>query len=156
MTGPTSQQRRGRAIAMSQSELDAFLREARMCRVASVGSDGSPHNSPLWFVWDGSAIWLNSVVKSQRWVNLGRNPQVSIVVDAGIEFTELRGVELIGSVEHVGELPRTSAPDARLTEPERLFGDKYANGTFVADGRHAWLRLQPERTVSWDFRKMAP
>src|SRR5690242_15425158 len=62
------QQRKGRSIAMSPEELDDFLGEERMCRVASVGADGRPHNSPLWFVWDGSALWLNSIVKSQRWV----------------------------------------------------------------------------------------
>ena len=140
---------------MSGDELDAFLHEERMCRVASIGATGRPHNSPLWFVWDGSALWLNSVVKSQRWVNLERNPQVSAVVDAGVDFMELRGVELIGSVHQVGEAPRTAAPDEQLAEPERLFGDKYGNGTFVVDGRHAWLRLQPERIVSWDFRKTA-
>jgi PPOX class probable F420-dependent enzyme len=139
---------------MTAQELDVFLREERMCRVATVGPDGRPHNSPLWFVWDGSALWLNSIVKSQRWANLARNPQVSVIVDAGHDFGELRGAELIGSVEQVGEVPRTSTPDAQLAQPEQLFGAKYANGTFHADGRHAWLRLTPESVVSWDFRKM--
>jgi hypothetical protein len=148
------EQRRGRKIAMAADELDAFLREERTCRVATVGGDGRPHNTPLWFVWDGSALWLNSIVKSQRWTDLARNPQVSVMVDAGHDFGELRGAELIGQVEQVGEAPRTSTPDTSLEEPERLFGDKYAGGTFVSDGRHAWLKLSPEKIVSWDFRKM--
>ena len=148
------EQRRGRKIAMAANELDAFLREERTCRVATVGADGRPHNTPLWFVWDGSALWLNSIVKSQRWTDLVRNPQVSIIVDAGHDFGELRGAELIGQVEQVGEVPRTSTPDLSLEEPERLFGDKYVGGTFVSDGRHAWLKLSPEKIVSWDFRKM--
>jgi hypothetical protein len=126
-----------------------------MCRVATVDAAGRPHNSPLWFVWDGSALWLNSVVKSRRWVNLERNPQVSVVVDSGHRYGELRGVELVGAIEQVGDVPRKSTPDPVLELPERLFGAKYANGTFVADGRHAWLRLAPEKIVSWDFRKMA-
>jgi hypothetical protein len=148
------EQRRGRKIAMAANELDAFLHEERTCRVATVGADGRPHNTPLWFVWDGSALWLNSIVKSQRWTDLIRNPQVSIIVDAGHDFGELRGAELIGKVEQVGEAPRTSTPDADLEEPEHLFGDKYVGGTFVSDGRHAWLKLSPEKIVSWDFRKM--
>ena len=45
-------QRRGRAIAMTSEEIDAFLAEQRTCRVATVGKDGSPHVAPLWFVWD--------------------------------------------------------------------------------------------------------
>jgi hypothetical protein len=150
-----SEQRRGRKIAMSPREMDDFLTAQRTCRLGSVNSDGKPHVSPLWFVWDGTALWLNSIVKSQRWVNLMRNGNVSIVVDGGDDFDQLHGVELAGSVESVGEVPRTDAPDPRLAHAEKLFGDKYGAGTFVADGRHAWLRLVPEKVVSWDFRKMS-
>jgi hypothetical protein len=148
------EQRRGRKIAMTAGELDAFLREERTCRVATVGADGRPHNTPLWFVWDGSALWLNSIVKSQRWTDLARKPEVSVIVDAGHNFGELRGAELIGKVEPVGEVPRASTPDAGLEEPERLFGAKYVGGAFQSDGRHAWLKLAPVKIVSWDFRKM--
>nr|MDT0666532.1 hypothetical protein [Micromonospora sp. DSM 115978] len=107
------------------------------------------------FVWDGTALWLNSIVRSQRWTDLTRDPRVSVIVDAVHGFGELRGVELIGQVEIVGEVPRTGAPEAGavLTEPERLFGEKYSNGTFHYDGRHAWLKLTPNKIVSWDFRK---
>ena len=150
-----AEQRRGKSIAMSRDEADAFLREQRTCRVASVGRDGQPHNKPLWFVWDGSALWLNSIVRSQRWADLEREPRVGVVVDTGEDFDELRGVELLGSVAVVGEVPRTAAPDPALETPERLFGQKYAGGAFVADGRHAWLRLTPVKLVSWDFRKTA-
>jgi hypothetical protein len=130
------------------------LAQERTCRVASVGGDGSPHVTPLWFAWDGASLWLTSIVKSQRWTDLQRDNRVSVIVDGGIEFTELRGVELRGGVEVVGEVPRTGEPVAELETPEKLFGDKYAGGTMVHDGRHAWLRLTPEKVVSWDFRKL--
>jgi len=147
------EQRRGRRIAMAREELDTFLREERTCRVATVGPDGAPNVAPLWFVWDGSALWLNSLVRSQRWANLQRDARVAVTVDAGVEFAELRGVELAGKAEVVGDVPRGSDPDPELTTPEQLFADKYSNGTFVADGRHAWLRIRPEKITSWDFRK---
>jgi len=51
------EQRRGRRIAMSGAELHAFLSEERTCRIATSGSQG-PHLTPLWYVWDGSALWL--------------------------------------------------------------------------------------------------
>ncbi len=140
---------------MSPEELDAFLEDERTCRVATVGRDGAPHNVPLWFVWDGRALWLNSVVKSQRWTDVGRDPRVSVVVDAGGSYGELRGVELIGHLERVGEAPRTGTPDPDLEAPERLFAGKYSHeSAFAADGRHAWLRLAPDKIVSWDFRKL--
>jgi hypothetical protein len=139
---------------MTPEDRDAFLVSERTCRVATVGADGGPHTSALWFVWDGNALWLYSIVKSQRWVNLMRNPKVSVLVDTGGPYGELRGVELLGTVEQVGAAPRTEEPEPILDPPELLFGEKYAGGTFRPDGAHAWLRLVPDKIVSWDFRKL--
>lgn len=139
---------------MDASERDAFLAVERTCRVATVTADGSPHITPLWFVWDGTALWLTSVVRSQRWTDLQRDGRVSVVIDGGADFTELCGVEIRGTAAPVGEVPRVGEPVAELDAPERLYADKYANGQVVHDGRHAWLRVTPDKIVSWDFRKM--
>ena len=152
--GPVRGQKRGRAIAMSPDEVDAYLRGERTCRVATVGADGSPHVAPLWYVWDGSRLWLNSLVRSQRWTDLARNSRISVVVDGGTEFHELHGVELSGRASVVGEAPRGTEPNDELTEPERLFAAKYmGGGPFTPDGRHGWLRVDIDKLVSWDFRK---
>jgi hypothetical protein len=149
------EQRRGRRIAMSPAELDAFLASERTCRVATVSPAG-PHNTPLWFVWDGTALWLTSIVKSQRWTDLARDPRVAVLVDAGEAYDELRGAELRGSVEVIGEVPRVGEDNPALTGPELLMARKYfGSDTFPYDGRHAWLRLVPEKVTSWDFRKLA-
>jgi hypothetical protein len=148
------EQRRGRKIAMTTAERDDFLRGEHTCRVATVSADGRPHVGPLWFVWDGTALWLNSIVKSQRWTDVVRDPRVSVVVDAGEAFHELRGVEILGGAEVVGDVPRGTGSNEQLAEPELLFARKYLGGdVFFADGRHAWLRVMPEKIVSWDFRK---
>ena len=150
-----AEQRRGRRIAMEVAERDAFLAEERTCRVATVGGDGAPHVTPLWFVWDGTALWLTSIVASQRWTDLQRDPRVSVGIDAGEDYMDLRGVEIRGSVAVVGDVPRNDTPVPELDVPERLFADKYTGGTIVRDGRHAWLRITPDKIVSWDFRKLA-
>jgi hypothetical protein len=149
-------QRRGAAIAMTDDERDTFLRSQPICRVATVGSSGRPHVSALWFVWDGSALWLNSVIRSQRWVDLRRDPRLSAIVDdGGADFARLRGIELMGTVRIVGEVPRRGVARDVLTRPERLFADKYlGGGDFRYDGRHGWLRLAPAKVVSWDFAKL--
>jgi Pyridoxamine 5'-phosphate oxidase len=147
------EQRRGRRIAMSPEERDEFLRSERTCRLATVSPAG-PHLSALWFVWDGEAFWVTSIVKSQRWTNIERDPHVSVLVDAGQGYGELCGVEIIGTARSVGEVPRVGDPSDELAEPERLFGDKYSGGTFHHDGRHAWVRIVPDKIVSWDFRKL--
>ncbi|MFF4585818.1 pyridoxamine 5'-phosphate oxidase family protein [Streptomyces sp. NPDC001388] len=151
----TVTQRRGRKIMMTPGELDAFLTTQRTCRVATVSAEGAPHVSALWFLWDGSALWLYSVVRSKRWTQLRRDPRVAIVIDTGEEYESLRGVELSGTVEFVGEAPRTGELCAELDSVETLFARKnFGLDAMPHDGRHAWVRLRPEKIVSWDFRKL--
>lgn len=148
------EQRRGRRIAMSKEELDEFLGAERTARVATTSPDG-PHVTPLWFVWDGEAMWFTSLVRSQRWTDMERDPRVAAIVDAGIPFGELRGAELKGRVQPVGEAPRTGEPHEELEVIEQLMADKYHGGRRGYDGRHAWLKLVPEKVSSWDFRKIS-
>lgn len=147
-------QRRGRRIALSLKEVDAYLGGQRTCRVATAGSRG-PHVAPLWFWWDGTSVWLNSVVGSQRFADLARDPRVALVVDDGDSFDTLRGVEVVGTAHVVGEVPRVGVPDDALVEVEAGFHAKYRDPTtpIPYDGKHAWLRIDTEAVRSWDFRK---
>lgn len=154
-TSADGAQRRGRRIMMTDEETDAFLREQRTCRVATVSPDGRPHVGALWFVWDGTSLWLYSITRSRRWSDLRKDPRISVVVDSGEAYDELRGVELSGTAVFVGEAPRTGEPCEELAEPERLFPVKNFGITEMPhDGRHAWIRLTPDSIVSWDFRKI--
>ena len=155
MTEGLRPQKRGNKIAMTPEERDAYLAETRTCRVATVGLDG-PHNTALWFYWDGTYFWMQSITRAQRWADLQRDPRVAIVVDTGVDYFELCGVEILGSVEFVGEQPRTGEPNAALDAMEPHFFAKYFNTSEVFhDGKHAWMRIKPTKISSWDFRKLA-
>ena len=140
---------------MTPAEVDDFLAAERTCRVATTGADGRPHVVPLWFVWHDRALWLTSLTRSQRWTDLARDPRVAVVIDTGEQYGELRGIEISGTATPVGDVPRGAEDHPELAEPERLFARKYA-GTddFTPDGRHGWLRITPDKLVSWDFRKI--
>jgi len=151
------QQRRGRVIAMSAEELTAFLAGQHTCRFATTGPDG-PHVAPVWFVWDGQALWVYSLTRSQRWANVARDPRVAVVVDDGHHYHELRGAEIEGEAVMVGPVPRIGEEGEglpELAEPELLMAAKYfGQPQMIHDGRHAWLRITPLKIVSWDFRKL--
>ena len=91
-------QKRGRRIAMTEDELAEFLATQRTGRVATVGPDG-PHATARWFGWDGTYLWLYSIVRSQRWADVVRDPRVGMVIDAGEQYDELRGVEITGTAD---------------------------------------------------------
>ncbi|MFD3944698.1 pyridoxamine 5'-phosphate oxidase family protein [Streptomyces sp. NPDC058579] len=152
----TVAQRRGRRIMMTPEELDSFLTEQRTCRVATVSADGRPHVGALWFVWDGTSLWLYSITRSRRWAELRADPRIAVVVDDGVEYGELRGAELSGTAVFVGEAPRAGEPCPELDVPERLFAAKnFDLDVMPHDGRHAWLKLTPDAVASWDFRKLS-
>lgn len=141
---------------MTDVERDEFLAAERTCRVATIGADG-PHATPLWFVWHDSAVWLYSIVRSQRWTDVQRDPRISVVIDAGRDYAELRGAEITGRAEVVGEIPRTGEPHVGLRPVEHAFAQRYFDGAphMGYDGRHAWLRVSPRKITTWDFRKLA-
>jgi hypothetical protein len=151
-------QRRRRAIAMTAAEIDLFLGGQRTCRFATIGP-GGPHVSPVWFVWDGGALWVYSLTRSQRWADLQRDPRVAAVIDEGHHYHELHGVEIEGEAVVVGPVPRTGDADEgapELADPERLMARKYfGSAQMTHDGRHAWLRITPLKITSWDFGKLA-
>ncbi|MCU1367085.1 MAG: hypothetical protein JWN39_2724 [Ilumatobacteraceae bacterium] len=148
-------QRRGAATIMDDVRRDELLRTQRTCRVATIGGGGQPHATAMWFVWDGSAIWLNSLSRTQRWTDIIRDPRLSVLVDGGEEFLDLYGIEIVGTASVVGEVPRTGEPCDELRAPELLFANKYANSDEMRyDGRHGWLRIEPVKIVSWDFSRL--
>src|SRR4051812_33630131 len=85
------------AMRMDDAEVAAFLAGGFRAHISTLNKDGSPHVVPISYVLlDGAlTFWADNV--SQKMVNLQRDPRVACVVDDGVEFQELRGVELLGT-----------------------------------------------------------
>ena len=69
---------------MSKEEVDVFLREPWIARLACIKFDGSPFVVPVWYHWDGKSFWIVGRKKS-RWAEyLEADPRVSLVIDEPI------------------------------------------------------------------------
>ncbi|MGH2661430.1 MAG: pyridoxamine 5'-phosphate oxidase family protein [Actinomycetota bacterium] len=137
-------------IDLTDEEIDAFLRERRTVRVATVGPDGTPHVVPLWYVWHEGSMFFNSTLGNPTVENLLREGQAAAVVDDGEEYEVLRGVVVTGTVT-------LAEDDPLLPEVERAQSKKYLGGNespYKKWKRRRWFRLTPERIASWDFRKI--
>lgn len=137
-------------ISLTPEELDAYLAEQPTARIATVGPGGRPHVVPLWFVWVDGTMFFNTTRGNRSVRNLEANPQASAVVDDGIVYDELRGVEVRGRIEEAVE-------DPRLPAVREAFGSKYFGGNPPPFDRwrdRFYLRLVTERVSSWDFRKI--
>ncbi|HEX4288495.1 MAG TPA: PPOX class F420-dependent oxidoreductase, partial [Trebonia sp.] len=85
-------------IRMSDDEVAAFLRQSRTATVATIGPDGFPHLVAMWYglTGDGDLV-LETKARSQKVVNLRRNPVISCSVEAGESYDQLRGVAIEGT-----------------------------------------------------------
>ena len=142
-------------IVMSGSEIAEFVANNRTGTLATVGPGGQPHLTAMWYgVVDGE-IWLETKAKSQKAVNLRRDPRVSFLLEDGQTYDTLRGVSFEGVAEIVDD------PDAifrvgvsvweRYTGPYsddvKPFVDQMMNNRIA-------VRIVSRRTRSWDHRKL--
>jgi PPOX class probable F420-dependent enzyme len=142
-------------IRMSDAEVDEFLGGRRTMCVATVGASGHPHVVAMWYGFvDGlPAFWTYG--KSQKIVNLKRDPKLTCLVEDGEDYGELRGVEMVGS----GEVFEDRETVQRVGESvyERYFGtldDAGREAVAMMGAKRFAVLVHADRVVSWDHRKL--
>jgi nitroimidazol reductase NimA-like FMN-containing flavoprotein (pyridoxamine 5'-phosphate oxidase superfamily) len=116
---------------------------------------------PMWFgvEADGSVV-MTTFTKSQKIRNIERDPRVSLLVEDGEAYNELRGVVIYGKAELVREqeakldiLAKVSAKSAggagNAPDPGAL-----RKALMVTVPKRTGIRIRREKVVSWDHRKL--
>jgi PPOX class probable F420-dependent enzyme len=144
-------------IHMSPAEVETFLHEARTMALCTINHDGTVHAVAMWFGFLEGAIAIETKAKSQKAVNLRRDPRVTCLVEAGETYDELRGVELVGEMELVTDEPRMfelgRSVYERYVGPYREDTDRAALEAMLH--KRVVAKLHVRRTVTWDHRKLA-
>jgi len=146
-------------IQLSPAEIRDFLRASHTVILVSNGPGGYPHPMPMWFtVDDDGAVRMTTFRRSQKILNLRRDPRVSLLVESGHEYQELKGVVLYGEAELFDgpELLRDTLLRASGHEPP---ADPKAleamNAVFAQQvPKRMGIRVRPRRIVSWDHAKL--
>jgi PPOX class probable F420-dependent enzyme len=147
--------RRG-SIALTESEQEQFLNESWTIQIASNGHKGFPHLVAMWYVMDQGKVTFTTFGKSQKILNLRRDPKISAMLETGKAYTELRGLVIEGTAE----IEEDNAATARVMG---LVGSKY-NGIPVptntpeaalkAASKRVVVRIRPDDIYSWDHSKL--
>jgi len=116
-----------------------YLRSQRLARMATVGSDGSPHVVPVGYRLDADAgaieIGGHGLSGSKKWRDLQANPRIAVAIDDLVSVNPWtpRGIEVRGRAElHTAG------------------GEKFGPGW-----DSAWIRIVPERILSWGIEGAA-
>ena len=94
-------------IVMTDDEIAEFIERSRTATMASVGPGGQPHLVAMWFAVLDGEIWFETKAKSQKAVNLRRDPRITCLAEDGDVYDELRGVAIEGRAE-VSDDPETA------------------------------------------------
>ena len=90
-------------IAMSPDEVMFFLEEPRNITVTTLGPRGWPHAAPMWYVLRDGKVAFRSFTKSQKIVNLRREPRLTVLAEEGVAYNDLKGVMIEGEAELVDD-----------------------------------------------------
>jgi nitroimidazol reductase NimA-like FMN-containing flavoprotein (pyridoxamine 5'-phosphate oxidase superfamily) len=154
--GYTPMPSRRAEIALTPAEQEQLLREGWTLQVASIGPKGYPHLVAIWYVVIDGHIHFTTFARSQKVLNLRRNPKITVMLESGKLYHELKGLVVEGQAEILEDTPFT----ARVMG---LVGEKYSGipapmetpeAALKVAAKRVTIRVRPVDTYSWDHAKL--
>ena len=144
-------------IHMTGEEVTSFLEQSRTATIATIGPGGFPHLVAMWYGLVDGKVYFETKAKSQKVVNLRRDPKVSCSVEAGKSYDQLRGVAIEGTAVIIEDTSADEYWAAAVSVFERY------NGVYTQEMRphveqmmnkRVVVRVDPVRVRTWDHRKL--
>ncbi|HUI28560.1 MAG TPA: TIGR03618 family F420-dependent PPOX class oxidoreductase [Candidatus Kryptonia bacterium] len=147
---------RRKQIEMSLEERTRFLADAQTIILTSIDHRGYPHAVAMWFAVDpDGSVLMTTYAKSQKTLNLQRNPRVALLVESGATYDQLRGVLIRGRAEVIPDVERCVQVLMRIHQKMGGALQPGIEDAMRAQARKRILiRVVPERVSSWDHSKL--
>src|SRR5438270_3810712 len=145
---------RRQEIAMTAAEQSAFLAGSKTVILSSIDPLGYPHSVAMWFSVIDGVVHMTTFRKSQKVLNMRRNPKVTLLAESGVTYAELRGLMIRGRAELVEDAELCTAI---LTDIQsRYYGPvdpSVRDMLRLQAAKRVAIRVHPERIASWDHSK---
>ena len=141
---------------MSEAEIEDFISRQKSLQVATINRDGTPHLSTLWFdIVDGDIVF-ETFTKSQKIKNLERDNRISCLLEDGLVYEKLRGVQINGIAElytesdDVHNLARGVMARNNPDIPEEMLDDVAK----AMSAKRTAVVVKATKVISWDHGKL--
>jgi len=147
-------------VVMTEDEIASFVTRSRTATLATLSAEGTPHLIAMWYAFLDGNIYFETKAKSQKAVNLRRNPQAVVMIEAGQTYDQLRGVSFEGTsalLEDTGDRGDSEYWRAAVAVWERYNGPYDEAALPMVEfmmNKRVVVRVEPTRTRSWDHRKL--
>jgi nitroimidazol reductase NimA-like FMN-containing flavoprotein (pyridoxamine 5'-phosphate oxidase superfamily) len=126
------------------NNVDRRLSSMREIWIATASPKNRPDASPVWFWWDGAAVYFTCAAIARKARNIAHEPEVVLLNGDGADPIIIKG-----RAERVSER-------AELERVDRAYAEKYVAPTtgeratvFVADD-HVY-RVRPRLVSAWSY-----
>jgi PPOX class probable F420-dependent enzyme len=140
---------------LTPQERNAFLSRPIIARIATVSPDQHPHVVPVWYLWDGTSLWISSYRSSRKMRDLQANPACSVVIDEAESGVDYQAVLMEGQVEVIDQ--PADAVKEKFTEiyshylgPAGVLAPDPQE--WINDPDNALIKLTPEKIKTWYSR----
>jgi hypothetical protein len=116
----------------------------------------------MWYVVEGGKVAFRSFTKSQKIINLRRDPRITVLVETGDAYGELQGIMIRGTATLIDDPAFTLALYGRLAAKYGMVGDapvvldpaalEAAFGRFAP--KNTSVIVEPNKITSWDHTKL--
>jgi len=136
---------------MAPGDIDRFLARPLIARLAT-SLRNRPRVLPMWFLWDGTDIWMETSPTFPNARILRQNPHAALTIDESDGGLQFRAVVMWGVVELIEAPPERVADTVQRIYIRYLGEDGLEEATpqRMLANPHVLLRFRPERIVSWD------
>jgi PPOX class probable F420-dependent enzyme len=143
------------AIQMPEDAIEAYLRSRQFMAVATHGPRGWPHLVTVRYGWRGDDLAFQGYSKSQKIVNLRRDPRLTCLVEDAMDYHQIKGVQ----IEATAELIEDPAVALEVMRTSLLHAPKAMNGTSVdslesISGKRTVVIIRRNRMLSWDHARL--
>ncbi len=123
------------------------LRSNIIAWLTTVGPDGRPYTSPIWFLWDGKAVLIFSQPNKQKMRNLRKNARVTLALDDTQEGDDVVIVE--GTAELVDDPNLSTELPAYAEKYGALLKSMGWTPASMAADYSQGIRVTPTKFRSW-------
>jgi general stress protein 26 len=66
---------------LTSDEIDEFLKQPHLMRLAVMDSRGEPNVTPVWYLWEDNKFYITSQTDKRKYKDVQRNPRVGFSID---------------------------------------------------------------------------
>ena len=143
-------------IRMTDEEMRHFIEEQKSLQVSCLGPDGWPHLTTLWFAVVDQKIVFETYTRSQKILNLQRNPNITVLLEDGLIYEELRGVMIKGNaiLESEPEDVEKYAKAVMLRNQPEYGEELLSEAAKQMSFKRTAVIVEPNEVITWDHTKL--